>query len=577
VSAEARLREVIERRSLDTVFQPIFAFREARILGFEALVRGPTGSPIEAPYQLFGAAQREGLVVELNIVCIQETLRAFARRRLPGTLFLNISPQLIVQPGFDQARATRFLDGLGLRPERVVIELTEDYPTFDFALVQESLMLYRSMGFRVAIDDLGEGFSSLRLWSELKPEFVKADKHFVTGIAADALKLQFLRAIQQIAEGSGALVIAEGIETGEDFRHVRDLGIALGQGFFIGRPETAPADAVAEPVAAVHGDARLRVAPVPRLRASSSHARDFVRAIEPAAPDASPASLHARFDACATLAAIPVVGPGGFEGVVSRATLALDPAPIRVDADFELPALAAMLVEADSRRLADGFVILARGRYLGMGRSQDVIRSLHGAQLLAARHTHPLSLLPGPVPIHEHLERLLRRSIPFSVWIADLEGLGGLNDAEGFAKGDALIHATARLLETSLDPEIDFVGHIAGTHFVVMAQSDDWRERAAGAIARFPRLLEAHVAAESLSRGYFCAASRAGTRIRALPRLVMGILPVLPGVYDSRHEALAHAKAARDAAAREGASALHVDERRGNAYPASYLLGSPGA
>ena len=60
-----------------------------------------------------------------------------------------------------------------------MIELTEDYPTFDFRLVQESLQLYRSMGFRVAIDDLGEGFASLRLWSELKPEFVKADKHFV--------------------------------------------------------------------------------------------------------------------------------------------------------------------------------------------------------------------------------------------------------------------------------------------------------------------------------------------------------------------------------------------------------------
>ena len=112
---------------------------------------------------------------------------------------------------------------LGAEPSRIVIELTEDYPTFDFPVVHESLMLYRSMGFRIAIDDLGEGFASLRLWSELRPEFVKADKHFVTGLSNDPVKAQFLRAIQDIAESAGSQVIAEGIETAADFKVVRDM------------------------------------------------------------------------------------------------------------------------------------------------------------------------------------------------------------------------------------------------------------------------------------------------------------------------------------------------------------------
>src|SRR5207253_8045385 len=142
----------------------------------------------------------------------------------------------IMQRGFEQDRALRFLKGLGIEPERVVIELTEDYPTVDFRFVHESLMQYRAMGFRVAIDDLGEGFASLRLWSELRPEFVKADKHFVTGVANDPVKAQFLRAIQDIAESAGAQVIAEGIETAADFKVVKDMGLACGQGWFIGRP-----------------------------------------------------------------------------------------------------------------------------------------------------------------------------------------------------------------------------------------------------------------------------------------------------------------------------------------------------
>src|SRR6185436_9362748 len=132
-AATASLSEILRTRRLDTVFQPIFAFRESRMLGFEALVRGPAGSDFETPFALFGAAQREGSLVQLNIVCIQETLRAYARGRLPGLLFLNISPQLIVQRGFDQARAARFLAGLGLEAAQVVIELTEDYPSCDLA------------------------------------------------------------------------------------------------------------------------------------------------------------------------------------------------------------------------------------------------------------------------------------------------------------------------------------------------------------------------------------------------------------------------------------------------------------
>ncbi len=582
------LHEVLERRTLATLFQPIFSFGEARVLGFEALVRGPEGSLIETPYELFRAAQREGRLVELNIVCIQEVLRAFARRALPGILFLNISPQLIVQKGFDQARAARFLEALGVEPRRVVIELTED-ASFDFALVQESLMLYRAMGFRVAIDDLGEGFSSLRLWSELKPEFVKADKHFVKGIAHDAVKLQFLRAIQHIAESSGAAVIAEGIESGDDFQLVKELGIAFGQGWFIGRPEAAPGADLARAATAASGDSRVRVAPVPRVRPGAQpRAKDFLRAVEAASPQAALGEIAERFARSPELCAIPVAGPDGIEGLASRAVIEavavagdgldaplarhLSRSPIRADAELDLPALAAMLVEADARRLADGFVILANGHYLGMGRSQDVMRALQDAQAFAARHTQPLTLLPGQVPMHEHLDKLLARRLPFTAWIADIEEMAGLNDLGGFAKGDALIHATARLLESACEPGIDVAGHVSGTRFIVLAQSDDWRVRAGEAVALFRPLLREHVCAETFDRGYFAADTRAGRRVRPLPRLVVGILPVLPGLYDSRHDVLARAKAANQLAPRGPASALHVDERHGNAYPQSYLL-----
>ena len=594
----AQVRKVLDERSLSAVFQPIFSFREGRILGFEALVRGPAGSAIETPFELFSAAHGAGLSLELHIVCVQEILRAFSRSALPGNLFLNVSPLLIMQRGFEQDRAVRFLKSLAIEPERVVIELTEDYPTVDFRFVHESLMQYRAMGFRVAIDDLGEGFASLRLWSELRPEFVKADKHFVAGISTDPVKHQFLRAIQHIAENSGSLVIAEGIENAEDFRVAKDMGIACGQGYFIGRPAEVPNTTLAAEALLAYADARVPVTPAARIRAGTEPtAHDFVRAIDPVAPADTIAVVLKRFASRPGVTALPVVDASGIRGVVSRTQVEMvaasseserflgracievtDEAPIRVEADLDLAALTAILVESDAQHLADGFVITSGGRYLGMGTSQEVMRALQNSRVLAARYTNPLTMLPGQVPINEHLERLLGSQVPFTAWYVETDQMRGLNDCDGYARGDALIHQTARLLEGSCTTGVDFVGHVSGSRFVVLMQSEDWRPRAEGILERFPQVVEAQISAEVFARGYYITRSREGVeKVRPLPRLVIGILPVLPGVFESRHEVVLAAKHAAQNALDKPGSALYIDEQFANAYPQSLLFGPAAA
>lgn len=588
-----QLRAILADRALSTVFQPIFGFREGRIVAYEALVRGPADSMLQAPADLFGAARQAGLGVELNIVCVQEILRAFAGAGLEGNLFLNISPLLIMQRGFEQERARRFMRALDLEPARVVIELTEDYPTADFCFVHESLMLYRAMGFRVAIDDLGEGFASLRLWSELKPEYVKADKHFVCGISRDPVKLQFLRAIQHIAESSGSQVIAEGIEGAEDFRIAKDIGIACGQGWFIGRPAAAPNTRLTGEAELAFADSRVPVVATPRLRAGTEpRAQDFLRAVQPAQPADTIAQVLQVLSAQPQLTAIPVIDGDALLGVVSRTQLdrvaaapdaarltarpcvdVVDESPIRVEAALDLSALTALLVESDARRLADGFVIVTRGRYLGMGTSADVMRALQTSRVLAARYTNPLTMLPGQVPLNEHLERLLASPVAFTAWFVEVDRMRGLNDCRGFEQGDALIHDVARMLEGICQPGVDFVGHIAGSRFVVLMQSEDWKARAQRALAQFPAAGAPHVGAEAVERGYFAARGRDGIdRVRPLPRMVAGIVPVLPGVFESRHEVVACAKQAAREAMKLAGSAIHVDEQQGNAYPQSILF-----
>jgi EAL domain-containing protein (putative c-di-GMP-specific phosphodiesterase class I)/GGDEF domain-containing protein len=589
----AQLRQVLERRELCCVFQPIFGFREGRILGYEALARGPQGSLIQTPLDLFAAAHQAGLEIELNTLCAEKILRAFASSGLEGSVFLNISPQVILQRGIEQQRVARFLETLDLDPARIVIELTEDYPTVDFRLVHESLMLYRAMGFRVAIDDLGEGFASLRLWSELKPEFVKADKHFVSGIATDPVKLHFLRAIQHIAEHCGSLVIAEGIENAEDFRVAKDIGIACGQGFFIGRPAQEPNTRLPGEAELAYADARVPVVPAARLRAGTEPtAHDFVHAVDAVVPATPISEVLKRFADNPAASAIPVIGTAGLEGVISRTQIELvaaspdagrllsrpclelaDDAPIRVEADLDLGALTALLVESDPRHLADGFVIMSSGRYLGMGISADVMRALQNSRVLAARYTNPLTLLPGQVPINEHLERLTASHVPFTAWFVEVDQMRGLNDGAGYEKGDALIHHTARLLEGACSAGVDFVGHVSGSRFVVLMQSEDWLPRAERLVGGFEDVVKAHVPDDVYARGYFTARSRDGAdRVRPLPRVAIGILPVLPGVFESRHEVVLAAKHAAQHALAQAGSGFYVDQQYGNAYPQSLLF-----
>lgn len=151
-------------------------------------------------------------------------------------MFVNISPHCLQLTDSPFQFKPESLDALGLAPKDIVIEITEGSSINDFDALRKVIDTYRAMGFGIALDDLGEGFSSLRLWSEIAPDFVKIDKHFIRNIHNDPIKLEFVRAIQKIATESGGLTIAEGIETRDELAVVKDLKINYAQGYLLGRP-----------------------------------------------------------------------------------------------------------------------------------------------------------------------------------------------------------------------------------------------------------------------------------------------------------------------------------------------------
>ena len=245
----AQLNEIIDKRLLNAIFQPIIHLQSGEIIGYEGLIRGPSDSPMHSPLSLFKVAWANNLTVVVEHLCRRVVLERFAELGLPGKLFLNVSPESLLQRDAKHGETLDYIHKIGIDPGNVIIELTENQPTYDYNLLLEAVMHYRDMGFQIAIDDLGAGFSSLRLWSELRPEYVKIDMHFIQGINRDPVKLQFVRSIQEIAEQSGTIVIAEGIETQAELLLIRDLGVACGQGYHIARHHSTPATTLSAEVA----------------------------------------------------------------------------------------------------------------------------------------------------------------------------------------------------------------------------------------------------------------------------------------------------------------------------------------
>jgi diguanylate cyclase (GGDEF)-like protein len=575
------LQDILKQRDLSALFQPVMDFSGGTFLGFEGLIRGPADNPLHSPINLFGAAKQQGLSLEIEMLCRQIVLESFAAQNLPGKLFLNVSPEALTHPSFKNGQTLAYLENLSIDPNRVIIEITENQPTFDFEGMRNALLHYRSMGFQIAIDDLGEGFSSLRLWSELRPEFVKVDMHFVQGVNTDPLKQQFLRSIQSIALSSGTQVIAEGIETAAEFRTIRDIGIACGQGYFIARPNHIPPLNPSAEVGCLINSNHTAEQPYSNVR--SVTVETILRYVEPAQPETEIEKIFADFSENKNLRAIPVVKNGRPVGLINRYEFVdsfaqpyrrellgkkpcadmMNAAPLLVEKSTPIHELSGFLSESEIRHFTDGFIITEQGRYIGIGTGQDLLREITKAQIETARYANPLTLLPGNVPINEHIEYLLQSGKSFAVCYGDLDNFKPFNDVCGYRKGDELIQFTARLLGAACDPVHDFIGHIGGDDFILVLQSADWEQRCHQALSVFARTSAALFDKDHRSIGGYLTGDRQGRIVHhPLPTLSIGVIWVIPEFFSSHHEVAEAATTAKTMAKEKPGNSLFIERRR---------------
>jgi EAL domain-containing protein (putative c-di-GMP-specific phosphodiesterase class I)/GGDEF domain-containing protein/CBS domain-containing protein len=521
---KTELLRILEGKLVTPVYQPIVSVNQRQIVGYEALIRGPSDSPLHSPMNLFDTAARHDLQARLEFVCREVAICRFAQMRLPGKLFINVSPSILLEPDFKSGETLKFIQSSGLEPHVIIIELTEHQPTDDYQIMREAVDHYRNMGFQIALDDLGAGYSGLRLWAELKPEYVKIDKHFVQGLHEDRVKLNFVRSIQNMAAAMQCKVIAEGIETAEEFRAIHKIGITHAQGFYFARPMPLPPKEL---------DRKLFVSSLNAENALTlqhgKNVAEITQTVKPITADTPISCVLSLFQHDTDLTMLPVVDQGIIVGLIYRDKFLcrlfssrygielhgkqpiqsfIDGTPFSVEKNTAVEQVSERLTRA--MRGDQAFVITDNGAYYGIATVLDLLAEITRQQIHNAKHANPLTLLPGSVPTNELINRLLAEKRAFCVGYFDLDHFKPYNDVYGYSAGDNVIKAVADILSGHVPPEAGHIGHIGGDDFIVVFTADDWVERCQAILSGFEHSVPGYYKPEHIQAGGLLSEDRHG-------------------------------------------------------------------
>jgi EAL domain-containing protein (putative c-di-GMP-specific phosphodiesterase class I)/DNA-binding response OmpR family regulator len=240
------LREIVRRRRVTTMFQPIARSHDGSIFGYEILTRGPKESSFRNSDMLFSFARESHLLWDLEELALESAVERLRESELGDKKFLvNLEAEMFERSEF---RIHDLMTYFSAQKGNIVFELTERAAIEDYVAFRKLLEEFRNLGIEIAIDDAGSGYASLEAIAALSPDYLKITKSLVSTIAKEPIKQDVIRMLVELAAKTGAKTLAEGIETAEEYEWCSKLGVDLLQGYYIGRPSEHLAEKSLAPV-----------------------------------------------------------------------------------------------------------------------------------------------------------------------------------------------------------------------------------------------------------------------------------------------------------------------------------------
>jgi len=221
---------LIGARSFVTQLHPIVRLDTLAVAAHEAVLRGPAGHAFESTEALLALAERTGRARPLEHVFRRRAFEHFARVPDRHYLFLKVWTAAVHEPAFLDEGIAQEIAGTGVARSECVIGVTERLAALDRRAFAEALRTLKAQGFKIAIDDMGAGYSSLQFIAEMEPDFLKFDMSLVRHLDRSPIKRSLLETMVQLSKNVQAPVVAEGLTTKEELTAVRELGVPLGQG-----------------------------------------------------------------------------------------------------------------------------------------------------------------------------------------------------------------------------------------------------------------------------------------------------------------------------------------------------------
>lgn len=232
---------IIDEARIKTLFQPIIETKTGEIYGYEALSRGVLkNGEIMNPEELFSKAKEMDLMFYLDRVCREASIRAASKHGIKKKLFINFIPTAIYEPELCLQSTAKVLAEENIESHQVVFEVVETEKVVDFKHLNKILDYYKNKGYSTALDDLGSGYADIGSLLKLNPDYMKIDMSIIRNIHMDSKKQEVLDSFIYNGKKMGVTILAEGIETLEEYNYLKNKEVNLMQGYLFGKPLEIP-------------------------------------------------------------------------------------------------------------------------------------------------------------------------------------------------------------------------------------------------------------------------------------------------------------------------------------------------
>lgn len=533
MSPEAsELQRILNEQRITPVYQPIIDLTTGETFAYEALSRGPAESSLAQPDLLFAAAKKEHCLWQLDYLCRRLALLHAKSILQEKLLFINVDANILYDRNFHQGTTAKLLAENHINAGNIIFEISEKTAIADYPSFQSALAHYQQQNYRIAIDDVGAGYSGLNLLTQISPQFIKLDIGLIQNIDTNHIKKSMVKALADFAAATNIATIAEGIERPEELDALLELGINYGQGFLLGRPQAgfSPIQSVIRQRIQAAGVQKSpfqyctlqnleigKIAtpqqtfpPDTRGQVIIDYFRSVADTVEDAVIVENDVPVGILNHACFYQKLATMYGMSIYSGRPIR--LLMDPHPLQIDYHTSIEETAAQALARNTRHTYDSIIVTRNGHYYGAVTIKRLLQITTSLKINQAQHANPLTGLPGNNMIETVLSRQLRNALPFSIIYIDLDNFKVYNDVYGFEAGDKVLIHTARLLQQVLTRYTvnAFLGHIGGDDFIAVIKTNDLETICRALIQRFDAQIKNFYSPEHQTRQFVVSANRHG-------------------------------------------------------------------